>query len=212
MRTTDQIRERARSLAQPLGWAAIALVVGWVIWTRNVAGGTDVPGPVELMAVIAVIFAARLARTDEDGSAFAASGIAIAATVGSIFIDLYPRVIVSSTSSAYDLTVNNSASGHYALTVMTIVAAIFARSCSSTRAGPSTSFEHASRPLREDQADARAGATPVGPSATRPLRQSATTTALTRSLLRARPAGDTRAAPGAPRVAPSRRSRRHISA
>jgi cytochrome d ubiquinol oxidase subunit II len=125
LRTTDRIRERARSLAQPLGWAAIALVVGWVIWTRIVAGGAQVPGPVELLAVIAVVFAARLARTDEDGSAFAASGIAIAATVGSIFIDLYPRVMVSSTSSAYSLTVENSASGHYALVVMTLVAAIF---------------------------------------------------------------------------------------
>jgi cytochrome d ubiquinol oxidase subunit II len=125
LRTTDEIRERARSLAQPLGWAAIALVVGWVIWTRAVAGGADVPGPVELMAVIAVVFAARLAKTDEDGSAFAASAITIAAVVGSIFIDLYPHVMISSTSSAYDLTVSNSASGHYALVVMTVVAAVF---------------------------------------------------------------------------------------
>jgi cytochrome d ubiquinol oxidase subunit II len=124
LRTTDRVRERARALARPLGWVAIALVIGWVIWTRNVAGGADVPGPVELMAVIAVAFAARLATTDEDGSAFAASAIAIAATVGSIFIDLYPHVMVSSTSAAYDLTVANSASGHYALTVMTVVAAV----------------------------------------------------------------------------------------
>ncbi len=33
------------SLARPLGWAAIALVVGCVIWTRSVAGGPDVPEP-----------------------------------------------------------------------------------------------------------------------------------------------------------------------
>jgi cytochrome d ubiquinol oxidase subunit II len=125
LRTTDLLRERARALARPLGWAAIALVIGWVIWTRNVAGGADVPGPVELLAVIAVVFAARLAMTDEDGSAFAASAIAIACVVGSIFIDLYPRLMVSSTNAAYDLTVNNSASGHYALTVMTVVAVIF---------------------------------------------------------------------------------------
>jgi cytochrome d ubiquinol oxidase subunit II len=51
--------------------------------------------------------------------------VAMAATVGSIFIDLYPNVMVSSTSTAYNLTVNNSASGHYALVVMTIVAVIF---------------------------------------------------------------------------------------
>jgi cytochrome d ubiquinol oxidase subunit II len=125
LRTTDLLRERARAVARPLGWAAIALIVGFVIWTRKVAGGADVPGPVEALAVIAVIFAARLAMSDYDGLAFTASALAIAATVGSIFIDLYPRVMVSSTNAAYDLTVSNVASGHYALTVMTVVAVIF---------------------------------------------------------------------------------------
>jgi cytochrome bd-type quinol oxidase subunit 2 len=125
LRTTDQVRERARALAGPLGWAAIALVVGFVIWTRSVAGGPDIPDPVQITAVIAVIFAARLAITDHDGWAFTASAIAIAACVGSIFIDLYPNVMVSSTNAAYNLTVANSASGHYALAVMTIVTVIF---------------------------------------------------------------------------------------
>jgi cytochrome d ubiquinol oxidase subunit II len=125
LRTTDEVRERARALARPLGWASIALVIGWVIWTRSVAGGPDVPQPVEILAVIAVGFAARLAMTDHDGLSFASSAVAMAATVGSIFIDLYPNVMVSSTSAAYNLTVNNSASGHYALVVMTVVAVIF---------------------------------------------------------------------------------------
>jgi cytochrome d ubiquinol oxidase subunit II len=125
LRTTDYVRERARAAARPLGWVAIAFVVGWVIWTRSVAGGPDVPQPCEILAVLAVVFAARLAITDHDGFAFASSAVAIAALVGSIFIDLYPNVMVSSTNTAYNLTVNNSASGHYALVVMTVVAVIF---------------------------------------------------------------------------------------
>jgi cytochrome d ubiquinol oxidase subunit II len=125
LRTTDHVRERARAAARPLGWLAIALVVGWVIWTRSVAGGPDVPQPVEILAVLAVGFAARLAITDHDGFAFACSAVAIASMVGSIFIDLYPNVMISSTNAAYNLTVNNSASGNYALTVMTVVAVIF---------------------------------------------------------------------------------------
>jgi cytochrome bd-type quinol oxidase subunit 2 len=126
LKTTDVVRERARSAARPLGWAAIALVIGHVIWTRVVAGGADVPEPVQILAVIAVIFAARLAISESsDGGAFAASAVAIAATIGSIFIDLYPNVMISSTNAAYNLTVNNSASGSYALKVMTIVAVIF---------------------------------------------------------------------------------------
>jgi len=125
LRTTDHVRERARAVARPLGWVAIVCVVGWVIWTRSVAGGPDVPQPCEILAVLAVVFAVRLAITDHDGFAFASSAVAIAALVGSIFIDLYPNVMISSTNTAYNLTVNNSASGHYALTVMTVVAVIF---------------------------------------------------------------------------------------
>ncbi len=124
LRTTGAVRERARALARPLGWGAIALVVGFVIWTRKVAGGNDVPEPVEVLAVIAVIFAARLASTDNDGWAFSASATAIA-IVGSIFINLYPNVMISSTNAAYNLTVHNAASGGYALKVMTVVVVIF---------------------------------------------------------------------------------------
>jgi cytochrome bd ubiquinol oxidase subunit II len=131
LKTTGEVRERARASASPLGWAAIALVVGFVIWTRTL-GATQVPGPVEVLAIVAVVFAARLARSDprsgtgeHEGWAFAASATAIASVVGSIFIDLYPNVMVSSTNAAYNLTVNNSASGSYALTVMSIVTVIF---------------------------------------------------------------------------------------
>jgi cytochrome d ubiquinol oxidase subunit II len=122
LKSTDAVRDRARAISRPLGWAAVGLVVGFVIWTRFVLATTQVPGPVEALALIAVIFAARLARSEHhEGWAFTASATAIAATVGSLFIDLYPNVMVSSTSAAYNLSVNNSASGHYALVVMTIV-------------------------------------------------------------------------------------------
>lgn len=126
LKSTDGVRRRARGLAGPLGWAAIALMVGFVVWTRVVANGADVPDPVQILGVIAVMFAARLAVSENhDASAFAASTIAIAATIGSIFINLYPNVMTSSTNAAYDLTVNNSASGSYALKVMTIAAILF---------------------------------------------------------------------------------------
>ena len=125
LRTTGELRERARRAARPLGWAAIALVLGFVAWTLSLNSSADVPGPVQVLAVIAVVFAARLASSDHDGWAFTSSAVAIAATVGSIFIDLYPRVMVSSTNSAYNLTVKNAASGHYALVVMSIVTVLF---------------------------------------------------------------------------------------
>jgi cytochrome d ubiquinol oxidase subunit II len=124
LRLEEPLRGRAASLGRPIGWAAIGLVVGHVVWTRTLSG-PDVPEPVQILALLAVIAAARLTVSDHDGWGFAASSVAIAATVGSIFIDLYPNVMVSSTNAAYNLTVSNSASGPYALKVMTIVTVIF---------------------------------------------------------------------------------------
>jgi cytochrome bd ubiquinol oxidase subunit II len=125
LRTTGEIRDRAHAYARVIGVIAIVVNVAWVIWTLVVIGGGTVPEPTQIFGVIAVIFAQRLAAGQNDGWAFAASGFAIAASIGQLFISLYPNVMVSSTNAAYNLTVNNSASAHYALVVMTIVAVLF---------------------------------------------------------------------------------------
>ena len=49
----------------------------------------------------------------------------MAATVLSIFTELYPNVMISSTSPANNLTINNTASGSYSLKLMTVVVVIF---------------------------------------------------------------------------------------
>ena len=124
MRTTGEIRARAHAAGRRLGVVAIVLNLAWCIWTLVVIGGGTLPEPTQIFGVIAVIFAQRLATSDNDGWAFVASGFAIAASIGQIFISLYPNVMVSSTNHAYNLTVNNVAAGHYSLVVMTVVAVL----------------------------------------------------------------------------------------
>ncbi len=46
-------------------------------------------------------------------------------TVVTVFLGLYPRVMVSSLNPDWSLTIYNSSSSPYTLTVMTIVALIF---------------------------------------------------------------------------------------
>ena len=125
LRTTGELRDRAHATASRLGIVAIVVNIAWVIWTLVVIGGGTVPEPTQIFGVIAVIFAQRLATTQHDAWAFVASGFGIAAAIGQIFIALYPNVMVSSTNHAYNLTVNNSAAGHYGLVVMTVVAVLF---------------------------------------------------------------------------------------
>jgi cytochrome d ubiquinol oxidase subunit II len=123
-KTSGVVSERSRRLARPLAWAASAAVLGFVIWTAIIAG-RRISLPVEGLAVIAALGTAWLAHADQEGWAFAASAVAIAMTVASLFVALSPNVMVSSTNAAYNLTVSGSASGSYALKVMTISAVIF---------------------------------------------------------------------------------------
>ena len=125
LRTTGEIRDRAHAAARSIGVVAILVNLAWVVWTLVVIGGGTVPEPTQIFGVLAVIFAQRLATTENDGWAFVASGFGIAAVVGQIFIALYPNVMVSSTNHAYNLTVSNAAAGHYGLVVMTVVAVLF---------------------------------------------------------------------------------------
>jgi len=125
LRTTGDIRDRAHAAGLRIGAVAVVVNIAWVVWTLVVIGGGTVPEPTQIFGLIAVIFATVLAGTAQDGWAFAASSFGIAAAIGQIFISLYPSVMVSSTNAAYNLTVNNVASGHYALIVMTIVAVLF---------------------------------------------------------------------------------------
>ncbi|MGZ4167539.1 MAG: cytochrome d ubiquinol oxidase subunit II [Solirubrobacteraceae bacterium] len=124
LRTTGEIRDRARAVGRMIGVVAIVANVAWCVWTLVVIGRGTVPEPTQIFGVIAVIFAQRLATSDNDGWAFVASGFAIAASIGQIFIALYPNVMVSSTNHANNLTVNNVAAGHYSLVVMTVVAVL----------------------------------------------------------------------------------------
>jgi cytochrome d ubiquinol oxidase subunit II len=125
LRTTGEIRERASAAARTIGLLAIVVNLAWVVWTLVVIGGGTVPEPTQIFGMIAVIGAALLSSAGNDGWAFVASGFAIAAAIGQMFISLYPNVMVSSTNTAYNLTVNNAASDHYSLIVMTVAAVLF---------------------------------------------------------------------------------------
>ncbi len=124
MKTEGEARRRARRLAAWVGPLTGLAVLGFIAWTHASQGRGILLNPVELTAVIAVFAAAWLASEGHEGWAFIATTVAMAATIGSIFVDLYPRVMVSSTNEAYSLTVQNTASGSYALKVMTIVAVV----------------------------------------------------------------------------------------
>ena len=125
LKTTGTMREGSWLLARRVAPFTGAAVVAFVIWTHVTASTTFFLNPIELLAVLAVIAAAWLVYEHREGFAFAATTITMAACIVSIFVDLYPNVMVSSTNAAYNLTVHNTASGAYSLKAMTVVVIIF---------------------------------------------------------------------------------------
>jgi cytochrome d ubiquinol oxidase subunit II len=67
---------------------------------------------------------ALLIRSGRDGQSFTAAALAVGGTVAALLANLYPNVMVSSTTPANNLTVAATASGDYALQVVTVVAAV----------------------------------------------------------------------------------------
>jgi cytochrome d ubiquinol oxidase subunit II len=125
LKTTGDVETRAQRLAGPFSWIAALAVIGFAIWTHVESARGVLLSPLQVAAILLVVGAAWSIREHHPAWGFTATTLAIAATIASIFISLYPNVMVSSTQSAYNLTVANSAASHYALVTMTVVALIF---------------------------------------------------------------------------------------
>jgi cytochrome bd ubiquinol oxidase subunit II len=124
LKTTGEMRERSWRVARRVAPVTCALVIGFVIWTHVTAGRGFWLNVIELLAILAVLAAVWLVWDHHEGSAFAATAVTVASCIISVFADLYPNVMVSSTNKAYNLTVHNTASGGYSLKVMTVVVII----------------------------------------------------------------------------------------
>jgi len=125
MRTEGAVGERAKAIAGRVATPAAAAGIAFLIWTvLSHRGGIDL-GSTVLAAVCAVflVAAAWLAGREEVRAFIATSG-AIATFFLALFVDLFPHTMISSTSSAFDMTLNQSASTSYTLTVMTVVAVL----------------------------------------------------------------------------------------
>ncbi|WP_203364036.1 cytochrome d ubiquinol oxidase subunit II [Bacillus sp. REN10] len=126
LRTVGDLQLRARKLAQKVVFAVIVALVAFVAlsvkYTDLFTYRGNVTIPMIGLIVVCYVAAIFMLSKQRDGWSFFFSGMGIALTIATIFVGLFPRVMISSINSAYDLTVYNAASGAYSLKVMTIVA------------------------------------------------------------------------------------------
>ncbi len=129
LKSTDPIRSRAVAATKNVGPAATVLLLlfaaGTYAWTDAFTRGGLDPGLVPLLALGALLVAGALIHREKMGWAFVMTTLTILFTVATLFVSLYPRVMVSSLDPAWSLTIYNASSTPYTLKVMSLVAGIF---------------------------------------------------------------------------------------
>jgi cytochrome bd ubiquinol oxidase subunit II len=129
LRTSGDLCARAQTAALRIAPLAVLLGAGFLIWTIVVAvdqNDKSVFPPVlpAAIAIAALALAAVCAYRHRSGLGFTLSAVGTLGMVATLFTSLYPRVMVSNPDFGNSLTVSGSASAHYTLVVMTVVAAI----------------------------------------------------------------------------------------
>lgn len=128
LKTKGDLSDRAQNYAQALYWV---LYVGEVIFALLLLFQTDflrVHPVATLICLVLIVGFSVLAHVsvfrNKQGLAFTASGLTLVSLVALIFCGLFPRVMISSISSRYDLFIQSASSSNYTLIVMTIATVI----------------------------------------------------------------------------------------
>jgi len=128
LKTVDPLQSQARRAAMRLWLPACVVLIAFVIYTYF---ATDVltklgvnPGPIPIGAVVALLASGWFISRRQDGWAFAMTSATILLASITIFMELYPRVLISSLNPEWSLTIYNASSSPYTLQTMSIIALI----------------------------------------------------------------------------------------
>ena len=124
LKTYGEVRDAAKGVAIKVGLVAAVIAVAALLWYQAYSERVAFTLPLALIAAVCWLAALGMVLKGRDGWAFTLSSATILFAVTTLFVGLFPNVMVSNVDSLYNLTVTNSSSQQYTLTVMTIVAVI----------------------------------------------------------------------------------------
>ena len=103
LKTTGDIRLRARELSVRLGLVTAVLAVVFLTWTQ-ISTGSVSSAVAFVVAAAALVAGVAAARAGREGWAFVGTFVTIALAVAGLFLALFPDVMPSTTDAAYSLT------------------------------------------------------------------------------------------------------------
>ena len=129
LKTEGDVRDAASRIAKFLAPLTFVIVTAFLAWTYQSARTMHhiglVPPLLPIVGICVLAAVSWLVRERLEGWAFIATAIVILAFFTTLFLNLYPHVLVSSVAPRYSLTIVGSASQPYTLKVMSWVALIF---------------------------------------------------------------------------------------
>ncbi len=129
LKLTGEELENARTYAKKMWPIATVLLFAFVIYgyfeTDMFSKMGVNPGAVPVIAALAILSVEWLLKSKKEGWAFVMTGLTIALSTITVFMGLYPRVMVSSINPDWSLTIYNASSSPYTLKIMSFVALIF---------------------------------------------------------------------------------------
>jgi cytochrome d ubiquinol oxidase subunit II len=129
LKLDGELRERVHTLSKKIYIAAVVITTVLLIATyfyTDISSKLGVnPGVTPIASYVALLVTIYFINRKMEGWAFIMTALQIVLTQATFFMLMFPRVMISSTNSAYSLTIYNASSSQYTLTVMSIVALIF---------------------------------------------------------------------------------------
>ena len=129
LKLDGDLRERARAFSKKIYVFAAIMVVLLGIATyfyTDILNKIGVnPGVIPILSIVTLLIAIYFINRKMEGWAFIVVSLHIVLTQVAFFLLMFPRVMISSLDPKWSLTIFNSSSSPYTLTIMSVIALIF---------------------------------------------------------------------------------------
>lgn len=129
MKTNGEVLKRAQITVRKLWLPSVAILVIFLVATylsTEILAKLGInPGIIPLSGIAAILIVGFFVKKERYGWAFGMTSWTILASLATLFLYMYPRVMISSLNPEWSLTIYNASSSDYTLRTMSIVALIF---------------------------------------------------------------------------------------
>jgi len=129
LKTTDELMHTAKQISSRMWPFLLILILGYFVFVISETDIFSRPSSTSvtflILTIISILAIGLTLRYNINKISFIFSSLGILLTSATIFLGLYPRLMISNINANWSLNIYNSSSSPYTLRIMSIVAVIF---------------------------------------------------------------------------------------